>query len=60
MTYKMNELPKAKFVVKTMTIRGWRKLKDCKFFDRERAEAYGQKYWTTKDGAKLYKVFEEK
>ena len=44
------------FAIATRTTKGWRRVPDTAFPDEDRAEAYGNKYHTTKDGSRMYKV----
>jgi nicotinic acid mononucleotide adenylyltransferase len=39
---------------------GWRRVPDTKFLTKEKAENYGNKYHTTRDGSKMYKVVDFK
>ena len=47
------------FTIQTQTRKGiWRKLPDCEFQSRERAEAYGLKYHSDRYGSRYFRVVE--
>jgi hypothetical protein len=40
--------------------KGWRKLPDCQFAEKQSAENYGLKYHTDKSGSKMFRIVEIK